>query len=153
MGIEKEVYVLNKWLNEDEKMPLLCASDTIALPSIYEPFGIVALEGLAADYACEINGLVGPVVVVGNTGGMEEIIKSGTDGLEVPIENFKINPQFLAEILRVSVTNEKLREKISKNGAERVMSKYFNWDFIVRQIFKIYRNARRNFTEAKRFGV
>ncbi|RLJ03568.1 MAG: hypothetical protein DRP11_00270 [Candidatus Aenigmatarchaeota archaeon] len=150
LSIKESTYILDKWLEDDEKKSLFCASDIIALPSLYEPFGIVALEGLAADYACEKNGTTGPVVVCGNTGGMDEIIKSGVSGFEVPINNFKIDPDILAHIFEDIFTKRGLRKKISKNGAKRVQSKHFRWDYILEKVFEVYDKAVRNFESLKR---
>ena len=48
-------------------------SDVVAVPSRYEPFGIVALEAMALDTP----------VVVSDTGGLSEIIDHDKDGLKV----------------------------------------------------------------------
>ena len=151
LGLENDIHVLNKWLEGKEKKSMLCASDVIALPSVYEPFGIVALEGLAADYVCEKNGLTGPVVVVGGTGGMNEIIKSGVNGFEVPIENFKIDPDILAQAITTSISKEDIRKKISKKGANRIQSEYFDWNFTVNKIFEVYGKAQENFEIYRKF--
>ncbi|MET8232120.1 glycosyltransferase family 4 protein [Micromonospora sp. NPDC005298] len=49
---------------------LMAASDCFAVPSIYEPFGMVALEGAAA----------GAPLAVAATGGLAEIIEPGLTG-------------------------------------------------------------------------
>jgi glycosyltransferase involved in cell wall biosynthesis len=151
MGLGDTVYIMNKWLSDREKKVMFCASDVIALPSVYEPFGIVALEGLAADYVCEKNGLVGPVVVVGGTGGMDEIIRSGMNGLEIPIENFRIDPEILAHAIISSISDGNMKRRISKNGAKRVRSKYFDWNFIANRIFEVYGKAENNFRVYRKF--
>lgn len=150
MEIEDDVLVLDRWLEPDEKRSLMCASDVIALPSVYEPFGIVALEGLAADYAAERNGMAGPVVVAGNTGGMDEIIRSGVNGFEVPIQNFEMESSMLKDALLKALDDE-IQKKVSKNGAERVQSKYFRWSFIFKKILEIYDRVERNWKERIKF--
>jgi glycosyltransferase involved in cell wall biosynthesis len=151
--LANHVYILNKWLSDEEKASLFCASDAIALPSIYEPFGIVALEALAADYACERLGLVGPVVIVGNTGGMGEIIRSGVNGLEVPISEFKMDTNLLAKMLVDALTNEALRRRLATHGAKRVQSKYFNWDFIFSCVLETWKKSVDNYKVYKRFKI
>lgn len=151
LGLGGDVHILSKWLVDHEKASLFCASHVIALPSVYEPFGIVALEGLAADYACERAGLTGPVVVVGNTGGMGEIIRSGVNGMEVPIEKFRIDVDLLAQILIECLTDEGLRKRLAAEGIKRVKSKYFVWDFIMERVLEIYKKAGDNFKIYKRF--
>lgn len=146
LGIGDDTQILNKWLEPVEKKRFMCASDVIALPSVYEPFGIVALEGLAADYAAEKNGMTGPVTVVGNTGGMAEIIKSGINGFEVPIQNFTIDYDMLHRALQKALDNKR-REKISKKGAERVQDKHFRWGYILEKILEVYGKAEKNWKE------
>ncbi len=58
------------WLGfvEDEEVaPLLAAADVVAVPSLYEPFGIVALEAAAARAP----------VVVAETGGLVDLVTDG----------------------------------------------------------------------------
>src|SRR5205823_7351336 len=50
------------------------ASDTVVVPSIYEPFGMVALEAAAA----------GAPLAVAATGGLAEIIEPGITGMTFP---------------------------------------------------------------------
>lgn len=150
MDIEDDVYILDQWLEPKEKKRLFCASDVIALPSVYEPFGIVALEGLAADYAAERNNMTGPVVVAGNTGGMDEIITSGVNGFEVPIHNFSIDVDILNNALQEALDEDK-RKKISRNGAQRVQSKYFNWEYIFKNVLRIYNKAEENWKKRKKY--
>ncbi len=141
--------IVNKWMDDDEKKKMMCASDVIALPSVYEPFGIVALEGLAADYAAERNGKVGPVTVVGNTGGMAEIIKSGKSGFEVPIHDFKIDTEMLNRALKKALDEENKR-KISREGAKRVQEEHFRWGWILDRVLEVYDKAERNWKDKLR---
>ncbi|MFP4115777.1 MAG: glycosyltransferase family 4 protein [Candidatus Aenigmatarchaeota archaeon] len=150
LGISEDVKILNKWLGNKEKMELMCASDVIALPSVYEPFGIVALEGLAADYAAKRNGTTGPVTVVGNTGGMDEIITSGVTGFEVPIHNFKIETDMLHSALQKALDEEN-KEKITKAGAKRVKDKHFRWSYIFNKVLEVYDLAEENWKERLRY--
>jgi glycosyltransferase involved in cell wall biosynthesis len=146
LGIEADTVLYNGWLEEKLKKQLFCASDVICLPSLYEPFGLVTLEGLAADLACEKNGNHGPVVVVGDTGGMHEVIKNGVNGFKSPMaeEKFNLPPAYLAKILRLVLKDEELAKRISEGGAQRVKSQYFDWSYITLQIMEIYRRAIKN---------
>lgn len=151
LKIESDAVIYNGWLGEDVKKGIFCAADVIALPSLYEPFGLVTLEALAADMACDLNGYAGPIVIVGDTGGMSEVIRNGANGFKVPMEEdrFDLNPAFLARILRIALGGEEIRKKITKGGASRVQQRYFDWEFIVQKVFEIYRHAQRNYM---RFG-
>jgi glycogen(starch) synthase len=147
LGIQGQVIVYNGWIDEDLKKGLLCSADAIALPSLYEPFGLVTLEGLAADLACENNGLIGPVVVVGDTGGMHELVKNGVNGFKIPMEEdmFEMDPRFLSKVLEIVLTDEHLRHRISIGGAERSQLKYFDWNYIALRIMELHRKADENY--------
>ncbi|MDY6776551.1 MAG: glycosyltransferase [Candidatus Nanohaloarchaea archaeon] len=159
LGIREDVHLLTRWLEDREKKSIFTASDIIALPSVYEPFGIVALEALAADYAAEENGYTGPAVVVGDTGGMDEITQSGESGMEVPTQDFEIDPDLLDQVFcslmpgnikeEVEHDSQTLRERISSNGAERVQDEKFRWDYILDRVFEVYDRAEENHEEKK----
>lgn len=59
------------FLDADELSRLLAAADLVVVPSLYEPFGMVALEAQ----------LAGTPVAVSNTGGLAELVESGRTGL------------------------------------------------------------------------
>jgi glycosyltransferase involved in cell wall biosynthesis len=145
-GLQNSVALYNGWLSDNAKKSLMCAADIIALPSLYEPFGIVTLEALAADLACEANGIRGPVVIVGSNGGMNEVIRNGVNGFKAPIASeFSLRADHLAKIISMSVANEHLRARVSKGASERVQSPYFDWRFVTLRIHECYRRASRNF--------
>ncbi|MEW6070784.1 MAG: glycosyltransferase family 4 protein, partial [Candidatus Thermoplasmatota archaeon] len=145
MGLEKDVVIDRTWLSDLDKASLLCAPDILALPSLYEPFGIVTLEGLAADYACERNGIVGPVVITGATGGMSDVIRSGVDGFKVPVENFKIDSDLLASLIVMVLEHPELRKSISFNASQRVQSDIFRWERILKHVIRTYDHAIMNY--------
>jgi glycosyltransferase involved in cell wall biosynthesis len=148
LKIENDASIYSGWLNEDTKKGLFCASDVIALPSLYEPFGLVTLEVFGADMACEMNNLSGPIAIVGDTGGMAEVVVNGVNGFKVPMEEdrFDLNPQFLARILKISLQKEELKKKITHGASDRVQQRYFDWNFIIQKVFEIYRHAERNYS-------
>ncbi len=146
MGIENKVALYNGWISDVTKKSLICATDILALPSLYEPFGLVTLEGLAADMACELNGVHGPVVIVGANGGMNEVIKNGVNGFKAPMNGaFELRADHLAKIISMVAGDERLRARISKGASERVQSPYFDWRFTVLRIHECYRRAIRNY--------
>lgn len=152
MRLESSVAVHNGWLSDPAKRSLLCAADVVALPSLYEPFGLVTLEVLAADLACEENGTKGPVVIVGANGGMNEVIRNGVNGFKAPMASqFALRPDHLARIISMSCCDESLRARVSKGGAERVQSPYFDWHYITLRIHECYRRAGRNHSHFEHF--
>jgi glycogen(starch) synthase len=69
------------------------AVDLVVVPSLYEPFGMVALEAMAC----------GRPVVVSDTGGLGELVEEGVSGLKVPPND----PAALAEaVVRLSFAPE-----------------------------------------------
>ncbi|MBU1197883.1 glycosyltransferase [Candidatus Micrarchaeota archaeon] len=146
LGITDRVCFYNEWLSEPQKKSLFCAADVIALPSLYEPFGLVTLEGLAADLACEKNKVRGPVVVTSDTGGMSGIIRNGVNGFKVPVEEdrFDLQPELLSKILKLSLSDKRLKARMSKGGAARVQNPCFSWKHIVPLIFSAYDHAVEN---------
>ena len=60
--------------NSDELRRLFWRSDVLCLPSRSEPFGMAAVEGLAA----------GLPIVTSNAGGLAEIVEDGRSGFRVP---------------------------------------------------------------------
>ncbi len=146
LGIEGAVQIYNGWVDERMKKGIFCATDILALPSLYEPFGLVTLEGLAADLTCHLSGAVGPVCVVGDTGGMHEVIRNGVNGFKVPMEEdrFDLQPHYLSVVIDLALRNPQLHARISRGGAERAQNFAFNWGVVAQNIFKAYRHAQEN---------
>ncbi|MFH0836399.1 MAG: glycosyltransferase family 4 protein [Candidatus Micrarchaeota archaeon] len=152
-GVQEKVVVRNGWVDERLKKQVYCASDVIVLPSLYEPFGLVTLEALAADLACERNGVSGPIVVVGDTGGMHETIENGVNGFKVPMEEdvFDLKPAFLADVLKKAFKAGELKTRISKKGAERIESEHYRWHNILLHYAESYRKTIENSEQEKKF--
>jgi glycogen(starch) synthase len=58
------------WLPETDLHALIAAADALVIPSLYEPFGLVALEGAA----------LGAPLVVARTGGLAEFVEDDVTG-------------------------------------------------------------------------
>ena len=79
-------------------------AEVVALPSLYEPFGMAAAEALAA----------GKPVVAARTGGLREIVREGVDGyLHSPGD-----PWELAERLQAVLGDEVVRARLARAAAE-----------------------------------
>lgn len=70
LGVADRV-VFYGYANDEDRDRLLRAAQAAVFPSLYEPFGIVALEAMAA----------GTPVVVTATGGFQEFVRHGHNGL------------------------------------------------------------------------
>ena len=65
------------FMGEGELPALMAATDALVVPSIYEPFGMVALEAASA----------GAPLAVAATGGLAEIVEPGETGVTFPAKS------------------------------------------------------------------
>ena len=82
-------------------------ADVCVIPSIYEPFGIVALESMAA----------GTPVVSSDVGGLSEIINHEYNGVKV----YPRNPDSIAWGIDKVISDFGFREWIIKNAKNEVV--------------------------------
>ena len=124
-GLGGKVHVTG-YLDTDTIRRLFLAADVCVIPSLYEPFGIVALEAMAA----------GCPVVASDTGGLSEIIEHEKTGVKV----YPNNPDSLAwGILRV-LESKDLVERLKKNMREKVEREY-RWSTIAQATKDVYEEA------------
>ncbi len=98
-------------------------SDVLVVPSLYEPFGMVALEGMAA----------GTPVVVSDVGGLSEVVEDGVTGLKVPPGDHKPLSNAIARMLRDQGLAAKLKE-----NAHRLAKRKFAWDQVADSTIPVY---------------
>ncbi len=99
------------WMGDQTDIPgLLPAFDILAVPSIYEGLGIVALEAMAA----------GLPVVGSRVGGIPEVVIEGETGLLVPAGDVSA----LAAALTRLVNDPDLRRRLGEAGSARVCERY-----------------------------
>jgi glycosyltransferase involved in cell wall biosynthesis len=111
---------------EDHDLRLhYAAADVAVAPSIYEPFGLVAVEAMAC----------GTPVVVGDTGGLREIVEGG--------HGLRFEPQDvdeLAERLIAVLTDTDLAHELITRGRERIRTRY-DWQRVAERTVAVYRQA------------
>ena len=95
-------------------------------PSLYEPFGIVALESFAARVP----------VVVSNTGGMPEVVKHGQTGMIAEVNNSDSIASSILEILKDPDYASRLVE-----NAYQDLLKRFSWVQLARQTEQVYQQV------------
>ena len=88
-------------------------ADCAVFPSLYEPFGIVALESFAARVP----------VVVSNTGGLPEVVQHNKTG----IVTYANNPESVAWGILEVLKNPEYGKFLTKNAYED-LQKRFQWD-------------------------
>ena len=125
LGISNRVYFTG-YLNDAQITKMYKAIDIATFPSLYEPFGIVALEGM----------LSGATTVVSDAGGLNEIISHGIDGFK----SYAGNANSLADSIIEALYNKDLCEQMAKNAKEKV-SKEFNWDVISKNTMNVYKES------------
>jgi glycogen(starch) synthase len=94
------------------------------VPSLFEPFGIVALEAMAAKSP----------VVVSDTGGLSEIVEHDVTGFKA----YPNNPDSLAWGITKILTDENYRNYIREHAYRKVQEKY-DWERIAQQTKAIYK--------------
>ena len=117
MGLEHKV-LFQGFMDEPSLLRLQKCADVSVVPSLFEPFGIVALEAMAAKSP----------VVVSDTGGMSEIVDHDKTGVKV----YPNNPDSLAWGINKILLDDKYRDLIKEN-AYRVVQEKYGWDTIAQQ--------------------
>ncbi len=93
------------------------ASDIVVCPSLYEPFGYVNIEALAAKRP----------VIASRTGGIPEIVKDGVSGMLFNTSSVKDLQHKLETLLK----NPLLREKLGENGYRQIKKRFKISDQII----------------------
>ncbi|ACV61696.1 glycosyl transferase group 1 [Desulfofarcimen acetoxidans DSM 771] len=125
MGIAHRVYFTG-YINDEVRNALYHWADVAVFPSLYEPFGIVALEAMAAKT---------PVVVTDN-GGLSEIVIHGVDGLKA----YCGNSRSLADNILPILQQRKLAATLRDNAYRKVV-KDFNWSKIAKNTIQVYKEV------------
>lgn len=125
LGLGNKVYFTGYLGSKDVQKMYKCA-DIAVFPSTYEPFGIVALEGM----------LSGTPVVVSDVGGLNEIVEHGVNGMK----SYAGNANSLADSILSLLFNPDLCEKVTRNAKEKVKAEY-NWTKITDETHFTYEKA------------
>ena len=125
MGLEHKV-LFQGFLDEPSLLKLQRVADVSVVPSLFEPFGIVALEAMAAKSP----------VVVSDTGGLSEIVEHDVTGIKV----YPNNPDSLAWGITKVLQDADFAKYIRDNAFQRVLERY-NWNTIAQQTRSIYESV------------
>ena len=128
LKLEEAVKFRFEFVPEEERIAHYAACDIAVFPSLYEPFGIVALEAMSMEKP----------VVVGAAGvsGMREIVVSSGSGQC----GFHVNPNEPVDIAWGIVSclqNQDRKQELGKNGRKRVLAE-FTWEAIAKKTLAIY---------------
>ncbi len=119
LGVAEHV-VFTGYLDDYTVRCLLKAADVLVMPSMYEPFGIVVLEAMAARVP----------VVASDVGGISELINDG-EGLKVPPDN----SYALADAIVAVLTGEDVLDMVER-GYNKAIA--MDWDGIAEATAGIY---------------
>jgi len=123
MNISHKV-LFTGYIGDEDLLKLYKCADIAVFPSLYEPFGIVALEGMVADVP----------VVVSDTGGLGEIVHHGVDGMKA----YTGNANSLADCILELLFNADRAEEMKRRAMEKV-KRVYNWDVISEQTMEVYK--------------
>jgi len=110
------------WIGDDVLHLLYRIADVCVVPSIYEPFGLVALEAMASGCPC----------IVADTGGLREVVPHGEVGLRFRTRD----PEALGRMVEQVLTDVELRERLVAEAGEHVLR--FDWDDVARRTAEVY---------------
>jgi glycogen synthase len=111
------------WIGDDTLHSLYRVADLVIVPSIYEPFGLVALEAMASGCLC----------VVADTGGLREVVPDdGSVGHRFPSRDVEA----LGEIVEQVLADDEARASAVAGAREHVLQ--FGWPEVARQTREVY---------------
>lgn len=131
LGLRDSVKFCFKFLSEEDRILHYAACDVAVFPSLYEPFGIVALEAMS---------MAKPVVVgVGKMSGMGEVvIPSGHQQTGFHVNPY--DPVDIASGVVKALSDPEASKSYGRNGRERVV-KCFTWEKVAEDTLRIYEEA------------
>jgi glycogen(starch) synthase len=112
------------WIGDDVLHSLYRIADLCVVPSIYEPFGLVALEAMACGCPC----------IVADTGGLREVVPHDAVGLRFRASD----PSSLAEMVERVLSDDALRDRLVAEASEHVLG--FDWSEIAGATAAVYRS-------------
>ncbi|MEM3958453.1 MAG: glycosyltransferase family 4 protein [Thermoproteota archaeon] len=122
LSISPKVYFTGYVDDDTLKMLYKCASVAV-FPSLYEPFGIVALEAMAS----------GVPIIVSDVGGLSEIVENNFNGLKVEANN----SVSLSRAICYLLDNPEAAERFKQNAFKKVIEIY-DWRSIAERTRELY---------------
>jgi glycogen(starch) synthase len=111
------------WVGDDMLHSLYRVAEIAIVPSIYEPFGLVALEAMASGCLC----------IVADTGGLREVVPGdGSVGLRFPSRDSVA----LSELLERVLTDDTGRARVVAEARAHVLC--FDWAAVARRTRRVY---------------
>jgi glycogen(starch) synthase len=111
------------FISDSDRVELLMSADALVIPSVYEPFGIVALEGMAA----------GVPIIASNVGGLSEIVEHDKTGVHAYIEN----PESIAWGVNKVLSDHSYSQWLIQNAKKKVEDVY-SWKAVSQRTTEVY---------------
>ena len=121
LGLDRHGEFLG-WVGDDVLRGLYRVADLAVVPSIYEPFGLVALEAMAAGCPC----------LVADTGGLREVVPHERAGLRFRASD----PEALAGAAIRLLADRSLSTRLASAASTHV--RHFDWDDVARRTALVY---------------
>ena len=112
--------------SDKEVINLMTSADVLVVPSVYEPFGIVALEGMAT----------GVPVVASQVGGLSEVIEHDRTGLFV----YPRSPKSIAWGIDRILSDPDHAKWLTENAKEK-LHKAYSWETVAMKTVEVYRKV------------
>lgn len=126
MGIEDKV-LFTGYMSDEDRDKLYRVANAAVFPSLYEPFGIVALEAMAA----------GCPVVVSDTGGLGEIVQHRINGLKT----INGSSESIADNITTLLYDEEISKDLRENALKTVYENY-TWNKVAETTAAMYNWVR-----------
>ena len=123
-----DIVDLAGFVPDDDLRRILQRAGCVIIHSLYEPFGIVALEGMAA----------GAPTVVARTGGLAEIVDGTGAGLLFEPGNHHDLADRIESVLGDAAVAASMTAK-----AARLIDDHYTWEAIAASTVQVYETARR----------
>jgi glycogen synthase len=125
------------WIGDDALHSLYRIADLCVIPSLYEPFGLVALEAMASGCPC----------IVADTGGLREVVPSGE---RVGLRFNGGDAEHLGVMIERLLVDGELRDRLVTEASEHVLR--FDWDDIAARTETVYSDLKVGDREGVRRG-
>jgi glycogen(starch) synthase len=110
------------WIGDDVLHSLYRIADVCVVPSIYEPFGLVALEAMASGCPC----------IVADTGGLREVVPHEEAGLRFRARD----PEALVEVAARVLSDDALGRRLVAEAYEHL--RRFDWLDVAERTSELY---------------
>ncbi|GIV77237.1 MAG: glycosyl transferase family 1 [Litorilinea sp.] len=122
LGVERSVVFLD-FISDQERDMFYQIADAAIFPSLYEPFGIVALEAMA----------LGCNVIASDVGGLGEVVQHLVNGLTV----YPNDPDSIAWAVDQLFSNPTTAQQ-RRARALSMVRHHYNWSNIARQTSRVF---------------